>query len=131
MARLTSRIPHLLRYVFGGGLSFATDVVVFWLLANYGDVAPWAARAASLFLALLVSWWMHRTVTFEVEGKGSLQEFSAFAMASAIGVGVNYCSYLLLTLLCSVPPFLGILLSSGIAMLFTYFGMSRWVFRAG
>lgn len=123
-------LRHYGGFVLAGGLAFITDAGVFSLLASGLDVPALVARPVAIAVAMVVSWWINRTVTFPVGTPASLAEFSRFA---AVAWGTAALNYLVFAGLILARPdlskVLAIAIASLVAMVVAYLGMRHAVFR--
>jgi putative flippase GtrA len=90
------------------------------------------ARPFAIGVAMVVSWFINRTVTFAVEAPPSLREFGRFAAVSWTSQVVNYLVFAaILVARPATPPLLALVLASLVAMFLSYFGFRYGVFRHG
>jgi putative flippase GtrA len=126
-------VRHWLGFVLSGGLSFIVDASVLGLLTAALGVHPLLARIVSVACAIVTGWLSHRTFTFRMTTPPTLAEFARFAgLQSTVLVFVNYGIYAaILVLRPEFPPLLAMVVSSAVAMVFSYFGMRYAAFRVG
>lgn len=125
-----SKFRHFGGFVLAGLLAFATDAGVTKLLTSLTTLSPFAARPVAIFVAMLVSWVLNRTITFAEACPPSWSEFSKFAAASFGGQVVNYLVFAcLLTLRPATDTTLAIAIASGAAMFVAYAGFRFGVFK--
>jgi putative flippase GtrA len=126
-------IRHWLGFVLSGGLSFIVDASVLGLLTAALGIHPLLARIVSVACAIVTGWLAHRTFTFRMTTPPTLAEFLRFAgLQSTVLVCVNYGIYaLILVLRPEFQPLLAMVISSAVAMVFSYFGMRYAAFRVG
>jgi putative flippase GtrA len=127
-----ARIPLLRHYggfVMGGGMAFLTDVGILNLLTIYAGLSPFIARLVSIATAMVVSWLMHRTVTFHASTRPSLKEFGQFAAVAWSAQAVNYVVFsIVLFFVPTIGETLAAFIGSGVAMFFSYTGFRFGVF---
>ena len=112
-----------------GGLAFVTDAGVLKLLTATTPLSPFTARPIAIFLAMLVSWGINRTITFAETRAASWAELSKFAVASFSSQLVNYLVFAaLLTWRPAMDTTLAIAVASGVAMFVAYAGFRFGVF---
>lgn len=140
-----ARIPpwrHYGGFLAGGVLAFLTDITVLHLLVDDVGISPFVARVFSIAVAMVVSWLMHRTFTFEAARPPSLKEFGNFAAVAWSAQAVNYLVYsgVLITFahwavgMSPVPisdKTFAALCGSAVAMVFSYSGFRFGVFTRG
>lgn len=87
---------HRMRYagglVLAGGVALVVDLAVLAALGAVG-VSPFIGRLVSISLAMVVSWLINRTVTFQVQKAPTLAEFARFAGVSWTAQAVNYAIF--------------------------------------
>jgi putative flippase GtrA len=98
--RLSSR---WLWFLVAGATGFVVDAGLLWLLVISG-VDPRPARLASFAAAVLVTWLINRSRTFEDRaGPPSLREFGRYLTASIAAAALNLGIYM--SLVSFVPAF--------------------------
>jgi putative flippase GtrA len=110
---------------------FIVDAGLVSALTGLG-LDAFSARAVSITLAMVTTWRLNRALTFGASGAGSVREGGRYA-AVALGVaGINYAVYSALML--AVPgilPWLATAAATGVGMVASYLGYSRWAFGSG
>lgn len=123
-------LRHGLAFLVSGGVAFAVDALVLELLTRGAGVPPILARLAAIALAMVAGWLMHRTFTFLVEAPPSVAEFLRYAGVAWSAAAINYGVFVLIVLVWpAVAPLAALVLSSAVAMLFSYLGMRFAAFR--
>jgi putative flippase GtrA len=129
MAEPVSKVRHFGGFVLAGGMAFVTDAGVTQLLTGLTSLSPLAARPLAIFLAMLVSWGLNRTITFAESRPPSWPEFAKFAAASFGSQLVNYLVFAaMLALRPATDTTLAIAVASGVAMFVAYAGFRFGVF---
>ena len=117
------------RFIVSGGVAFLVDAGVLALLTRVFGLDALLARVFAILCAMLVSWQMHRRVTFRVAGPPTLSEFARFAAVAWSASLVNYLVFAAILLVWpQVPPLSALVVSSLVAALFTYTGLRLGVF---
>jgi putative flippase GtrA len=126
-------VRHGLAFLFSGSLAFAVDWGVLELMMAAFGMHPILARIVSLSCAHLAGWLSHRTFTFRLTTPPTLAEFLRYAaVQSAVSLVINYGIFVLVVLLWpGVKPLFALVISSGVAMFFSYFGIRFAAFRHG
>ena len=125
-----SPLRHFGGFVLAGGSAFVTDVGIFQLLQGWLGLNPLIARLLSISAAMVVSWLINRTVTFAMPGPPRLAEFLRFAAVAWISSAVNYGVFAAILLARpDIWPVAAIVAATAVAMVVSYFGMKRGVFR--
>jgi putative flippase GtrA len=97
------RSSRWLWFVVAGAVGFIVDAGILWLLVISG-VDPRPARLASFSAAVVVTWLINRSRTFEDRaGAPSLREFGRYLTASIAAAAVNLGIYM--GLVSFVPAF--------------------------
>ena len=120
---------RFLKFACAGGVAFVVDAGLLWVLVQAG-VPPLAARVASIGCAMVVAWWLNRSLTFTMAKRPSWQEFMAYASLAAGVALLNYAvfSVLIISGLVSWPP-AAAAVATVLAMGVSYAGMAGAVFR--
>jgi putative flippase GtrA len=125
-------LRHGLAFVLSGSLAFCADAGVLELLVAGFGVHKLLARAISLSLAHLVGWLSHRRFTFRLTTPPTWNEFLRYAGVQYAVALINYGIFALIVLLKpDVRPLYALVVSSGVAMFFSYFGIRFAAFRHG
>jgi putative flippase GtrA len=81
------------KFIIVGGLGFITDLAVLTLLIYWGS-GPLVSRAFSFSVAVLVTFFLNRSFTFQ-NSENIVKQFSTYIGASFAGLSVNWISYIL------------------------------------
>ena len=124
-------VRHGLAFLFSGSLAFLVDAAILKLLTAAFGVHPLLARIVSVACAHVAGWLSHRTFTFRMTTPPTLAEFLRYAgLQSSVSVVVNYGIYaVILVLRPEIEPLFAMVVSSGVAMVFSYVGMRYAAFR--
>ncbi len=117
----------LAKFVVAGGVGFAVDAGLLWLLLEAG-LPSLPARLLSLALALLTTWRINRRFAFRTEGRGSVGEFAKYLSVGLSTSVLNYLSFAALVVLAQVPPLVALAAASLLALTFSFLGYDRFVF---
>jgi putative flippase GtrA len=123
-------VRHGLAFAVSGATAFTVDAVVLALLTYVAGIHPIAARPVAISLAMVAGWLMHRTYTFAVPAPPSLLEFLRYAGVAWSAAAVNYGVFVAVVLAFpDVEPLVALVVSSSVAMVFSYLGMRFAAFR--
>lgn len=124
------RARHLGGFVFSGLLALAVDAAILFALTRFAGLSPLVARIPSILISMLAGWLSNRRLTFRVEAAPGPAEFLRYAMASGVGVAVNYAVFsALLILWPGFAPVAALVLASAVAAAFSYAGYRWFAFR--
>lgn len=127
---VTSGLCHWLGFLASGGIAFATDAGLLFLLTRHLGVEPIVARALSIPVAIVASWLAHRTLTFRMPTPPSLVELTRFAGLQSLSALVNFGAYAAVLLWRpGTEPLVALVAASCVAMVVAYVGMRFAVFR--
>jgi putative flippase GtrA len=116
------------RFLVVGAVGFLADAGLLAALLAAGS-GPFAARAASLAAAVLLTWRLNRRV-FGPGGEGAAHELGRYLAVVAASAGVNAAVYVLvLTLAPGAPPLLALAAGSVAALGVSFAGCDRFAFR--
>jgi putative flippase GtrA len=111
-----------------GVAGLAVDSGLFWLLYSGGKDAA-LARAVSLAIATLVTWWLNRLFTFAPSGRGMVHEALRYALVALVAQGFNYGLFLtLLQLANRTHPLLCLFASAVLTAALSFTGQSLFAF---
>lgn len=124
-----ARVRHLGGFVLAGVLALTTDLVVLRLLTDGAGLSPLVARPASIAVAMGMSWWVNRTVTFAVREPPTVREYLRFATVSWVSQAVNYAVFsVILIARPATGQELAVVAASLVSMLVSYLGFRYGVF---
>ena len=123
-------IRHYGGFVLAGTLAFAVDVAVLHVLDEIMGISPLLARPFSIMTAMVVSWYINRTITFSMESRPSIAEFLQFAAVVWVAQAINYLIFAAIMLAKpDTPNPLAVALASLVSMFVSYMGYRFGVFR--
>jgi putative flippase GtrA len=123
-------LRHGLGFVLSGSLAFTTDAGILKALTAIFGVHPILARIVSISFAHVVGWLSHRRFTFRLATQPTFAEFLRYVGVQSTVALINYGIYVAVVLLRpGIEPLLALVISSGAAMLFSYFGIRFAAFR--
>lgn len=124
-------LRHYGGFVLAGISALAVDTAVLAMLTRALGLSPFIARPFGIALAMVVSFLINRSVTFQAPGQPSFVEFSRFAGVSITSQLVNYMVFAtLLVLLPQLVPELALLMACLVSMFVSYIGFRFGVFGA-
>jgi putative flippase GtrA len=127
-----ARVRHYGGFVLAGLLAFAVDAVMLEALMHGAGLSPYLARPVGISLAMVVSWLVNRSVTFAMRSRPTVAEFAKVAAVSWSAQAINYGVFALVLLLWPrMLPFAALVISSFVAMFFSYGGFRFAVFGKG
>lgn len=120
---------HLLGFLGSGGTAFLVDAGITLLLTQAG-LSPFIARLIAIAVAMVVAWLMHRRFTFAVSEPPSVRELLKFSAVAWSANALNYGIYAaVLVIWPALWPLAAMVLSTAVAMMFSYAGFRLGVFR--
>jgi putative flippase GtrA len=123
-------VRHWGGFFLSGSVAFLVDAGILSLLVDFAKLDPFSARIIAIFCALVVSWLMHRRITFNVRAAPTFSEFLRFAAVSWSAAALNYALYSAILLMrLTTLPLLALVLSSLTAAILSYIGFRLGVFR--
>ncbi|MHA1157541.1 MAG: GtrA family protein [Alphaproteobacteria bacterium] len=123
-------LRHYAGFLASGGIAFLVDAGITTLLIHFAGFDPFTARIAGVLVAMVAAWLMHRRFTFNVSAPPSVAEFSRFATVAWSANLLNYIVYAtILIVFAAVWPLVALVISTAVAMSFSYLGYRRGVFR--
>ncbi len=134
VAPTTNESVRMFRYVFVGGIAFLADFGAF-SLANLAfgdsDVGIAAANVVGFVIGLLVNFGLSKWLVFTEKARGlnGWQEFLAYAVIGAVGVGIS--TVLLLVAVRFLNKYLAKVIVSIIVLFYNYFARKWTLYRRG
>jgi putative flippase GtrA len=102
--RWSAEVVRAVRFCLVGLAGLAVDAGVFAALHAAGSGRA-GARAASLIVATLVTWFLNRRLTFAPTGRERHLELARYAAVALVAQGFNYGLFLFLGVLApQIPP---------------------------
>lgn len=122
-------MKKLLWFAFAGGTGFLVDAGSLSLLLWLTPVGPYIARVLSIAIAMAYTWTINRTFTFGRSDRHVASEGLRYGLVGVMAALVNYGVYsLCLIVWPPLWPVVAAAIGSGVAMVFSYLGYSRFVF---
>ena len=102
-------------------VGLATAAIDFGVLAGLGalGLSLYVSRGVSIAAALVVAWWLNRSMTFRSAAPPSWREFGAYAGTAAIGAAINYGLYSA-GLWIGLPLWLAFVIGTGVSAVFNF-----------
>jgi putative flippase GtrA len=101
-----------------------------WLFLSFTPIGPFAARIVAIAVAMTTTWLLNRHFTFGASKRSVVSEGFRYGFIGVVTSLINYGVYALL--LIGAPllsPYAALVFASIAAMLFSFFGYSRYVFK--
>jgi len=115
-----------IRFLQVGGIGFAVDAGLLWLLAYRLGLDPVLARAISFAATMSVTLVLNARHTFRVPLREARK--SRYVLIQCMGAGINFVSYSFLVLALSAQPLVALIVGSIFASTHNYLMMRRFVF---
>lgn len=123
-------MKKFIRFAIVGATGFLVDAGTLWLLLTFSPLGPLTARVIAIALAMTATWLLNRTFTFGASKRSMVVEGFRYGVIAVITSLVNYGIYAgLLIMAPLLSPYAALVFASIAAMLFSFFGYSRFVFR--
>ncbi|UJW75726.1 GtrA family protein [Rhizobium sp. SL42] len=123
-------MKKFIRFVIVGATGFVVDAGTLWLLLSFTPLGPLSARVIAIMLAMTATWLLNRSFTFGASKRSVVVEGFRYGVIAVITSLVNYGIYAgLLIMAPLLSPYAALVFASIAAMLFSFFGYSRFVFR--
>lgn len=117
-------------FAVAGATGFAIDALVLISLLHWTGLGPYAARAIAIVTAMAATFIINRTLAFGASGRPLAEEGARYG---GVGLSTSLANYLIysgvLLAIPATPPFFALVIASAAAMLLSYLGYSRLVFR--
>ena len=118
---------EFIRFVGVGATGFVVDGGGTWLLTRLG-LPPIEARVGPLLTAIVVTWLLNRSLTFNVEKPKSRAELMRYATVALSSAFLNLMLYSALVRV-GVPPVIAVAVATLVLTLFSFLAYRRMVFR--
>lgn len=117
-------------FAVAGATGFAIDALVLISLLHWTGLGPYAARAIAIVTAMAATFLINRTLAFGASGRPLAEEGARYG---GVGLSTSLANYLIysgvLLAIPATPPFFALVIASAAAMVLSYLGYSRLVFR--
>jgi putative flippase GtrA len=118
---------HLVRFGVMGGLAFATDIFLLWLLHGVAHLWLWLATTLAYVVAFVIGFVLSREWVFPEAGRtrGQLYRYCVLVVGVLLltVLGVQALTWL------GVPYLAAKLFTSGVVAIVNYVASRWWVFR--
>lgn len=122
-------MKRILLFAIVGSAGFLVDAGVLALLLEITPLGPFSARVVAIAVAMLVTFWLNRTFTFERSGRGLAAEGTRYGGVGVSAALLNYAVYsAILLAFPTLWPVLAVAIASLVAMVWSFLGYSRFVF---
>jgi len=120
---------HLSRFLQVGGVGFAIDAGVLWLLVYPFGLPPVPSRAVSFFVTICVTFVLNAKYTFAVPMRSASMTW--YVVIQAVGAAINFLSFSWLVLYGPLEnrPLLSLVVGSVLAAAHNFTMMRRFAFR--
>ena len=123
-------MKKLIRFGLVGGVGFVVDAGTLILLLHFTPLGPYMSRAVAIALAVSATWLLNRRFTFGASRHSMIREGFRYGSVGLTASLVNYLTYAgLVFSMPEINPLAAMMLSSASAMIFSFYGYSRFVFR--
>ena len=127
---MTHSIRHGAGFLVSGGMAFVTDASILALLTRGFGFNPYSARVFAIGCAIVVGFFAHRRLTFDVKEAATLKQFAKFVGVATTSALVNYAIYALVLLSRpGIEPLVALVIATSISMCVSYTGLRFGVFR--
>ena len=119
-------------FLIVGGIGFLVDLGVFNLLRLVLDSGYIVPRIGSIFVAVLVTYYLNRELTFKVQKNSFLYSFPRYVLASAAMQGLNfsmYCGLIYMNSFFYQYPSIALGLGSISVMVLSFIISKNWTFN--
>lgn len=124
-----SPLLKALGFAASGGFAFLTDALTLEALVRFAGLVPAVARLIAIAAAMVVGWYAHRTLTFQIKTRPTVVEFLRYAAVAWVAAAVNYAIFIaILWLWPDTRPLGALVVASLVAMVASYLGMRFGVF---
>lgn len=128
-----SKLPRWLRFLLVGVTGFMIDGGLLVFLVHKLGFNPIFSRFVSFSVAVLITWWMNRWITFQSSAQHNpIKNLQRYFVVSVLGFGLNFVVYIWLLATFAIVeryPILGVVPSAAMSAIFTYWSNVRFAFR--
>ena len=123
-------LSQLARFALVGILGFVVDAGMTLTLIHRG-IDPFTARVLSIALAMMVTWRLHRALTFGASDSSQAREGFRYFTVAIIAAILNYAIYAgLLIAFSAISPLFAIVVAIGTVTVLSFLGYRHLVFKA-
>ena len=117
---------HLVRFLQVGGVAFALDAGLLWLLVYQVGLPPILARGLSFFVTIVVTFILNAHYTFAASVRESSK--SRYVATQCLGAGINFMTYAVLVLNGVLGPLWALVAASFLGSTHNFLMMRHFVF---
>lgn len=121
-------VQHLFRFLQVGGVAFAVDAGLLWLLVYGAGVPPIPARVCSFIVTIAVSFVLNARYTFAASIKESSK--SRYILIQCAGSAINFGVYSGLVMAGMLGPLWALVVGSFLGSAHNFLMMRRFVFAS-
>lgn len=125
-----STVKHGAGFIASGVIATATDAAVLVALTKGFAFDPFSSRIAAIGCAMVVGFFAHRRLTFDVQESATLAQFGRFVSVAVSAAAINYAIYAgILLVWPQTEPLVAMLAPTLAAMTISYLGLRFAVFH--
>ncbi|MFV1851322.1 MAG: GtrA family protein [Thalassospira sp.] len=117
------------RFIAVGVVGFATDAGLLWITTTQANIDPYSARLMSFSSALIITWILNSSITFEASKTNKRRQFNSYLTVQVLSFGLNYSIYSGIVWLNWSAPLVALVVAALVSMVFSFCAMNLWVFR--
>lgn len=125
----TSLLRKGARFIAVGMVGFATDAGLLWITTTQANIDPYSARLMSFSSALIITWILNSSITFEASKTNKRRQFNSYLTVQVLSFGLNYSIYSGIVWLNWSTPLVALVVAALVSMVFSFCAMNLWVFR--
>ena len=128
---MSIRARRFAKFGLVGGIGFAVDAAILAILLKTTPLDAFSARLFAIAVALSVTWFLNRTLTFRASGHSMGAEALRYGSVGIFGSVLNYAIYsAILIIMPQAGALTALCVASAAIMVLSYLGYSRLVFQA-
>lgn len=122
-------LKRLSRFALVGVIGFVIDAGLTTYLVATG-LDPFTSRIIALALAMFTTWRLNRSLTFGKSNTSQTREGLRYGLIALVAAAINYAAYAAMIVIVSgIWPAIAVAAATGVSMIFSYVGYSRFAFR--
>jgi len=116
------------KFALVGGVGFIADALCFYVMIEYVQLPPSAARIFSFLLAMVVTWLGNRYLTFTMANRNNaLQQFMKHSLVASSSFILNFILFQSLLFL-AMPIYFAFIAGTLLGMISNFFYSNKIVF---
>jgi putative flippase GtrA len=126
---MLAKINNMMRYLFSGSIGFVLNIGFFWVLINFTNIWYVFAALISFFFSGLVTYNLHKYITYSNTEKTTIRSLSYFYTINSINIFVNILLIFIFVEYAHSDKNIALTLSSLLIAIYNYVIYKKYIYQ--